>query len=100
MALLQIRVDEILKDDASALFKALGLDLSTAVRMFLLKSVLQGGLPFEANLSKSTLDAFLAMRHMQIISEQNGNSNMTLDEINEEIRLARLERKKKAEGKQ
>lgn len=30
---------------------------------------------------------------MRLQSEQNGNSELTLDEINEEIRLARQERK-------
>ena len=33
---------------------------------------------------------------MRIQSEQNGNSEMTLDEINEEIRLVRAERKASA----
>ena len=39
--------------------------------------------------------AIESMRSMQRKSEENGNSEMTLDEINEEIRLARLERKKR-----
>lgn len=33
--LVQIRVDEKLKDDAAAVYEGLGLDLSTAVRIFL-----------------------------------------------------------------
>ena len=33
--LVQIRVDEKLKDDAAAVYEDLGLDLSTAVRIFL-----------------------------------------------------------------
>lgn len=33
---------------------------------------------------------------MRLQSEQNGNSELTLDEINEEIRLARQERKQYA----
>ena len=33
--LVQIRVDEKLKDDAAAVYEHLGLDLSTAVRIFL-----------------------------------------------------------------
>jgi len=32
--LVQIRVDEKLKDDVSAVYENLGLDLSTAVRIF------------------------------------------------------------------
>ena len=36
-----------------------------------------------------------AVDRMRTISEKNGNSSMTLDEINEEIRLTREERKKR-----
>ena len=39
--------------------------------------------------------AIMAVDKMRTISEANGNSEMTLDEINEEIRLARSARKKK-----
>ena len=39
--------------------------------------------------------AKLAFRDMQRISEENGNSEMTLDEINEEIRLIKEDMKKK-----
>ena len=38
--------------------------------------------------------AIEAMKEMQKISEENGNTEMTLEEINEEIRLTRAERKK------
>jgi hypothetical protein len=37
--------------------------------------------------------ARLTIEDMRQQSEENGNSEMTLDEINEEIRQARLERK-------
>ncbi len=47
MALLQVRIDENEKEQASSIFKALGLDLSTAVRMFICKSILENGLPFD-----------------------------------------------------
>lgn len=47
MALLQVRIDEDEKEQASSIFKSLGLDLSTAVRIFINKAILEGGLPFE-----------------------------------------------------
>ena len=95
MAVLQIRIDDELKKQASIVYGELGIDLSTAVRMFLKKSVSIGGIPFDTTISDSTLKAILAIDRMRTISENNGNSNMTLDEINEEIRKAREERKKK-----
>jgi len=93
MALLQIRVDEELKNQANAVFNELGIDLSTAVRMFLKKSVLMGGIPFDTRIDQSTLSAILAVDKMRTISENNGNSEMSLEDINEEIKMARRERK-------
>ena len=93
MALIQIRVDEELKNQANAIYNELGIDLSTAIRMFLKKSVLEGGIPFDTKVDQATLNAILAVDKMRTISENNGNSEMSLDEINEEIKLARMERK-------
>jgi DNA-damage-inducible protein J len=43
---IQVRVDEQLKDSADRLFASLGLDTSTAIRMFLVASMEAGGIPF------------------------------------------------------
>lgn len=43
---IQVRVDDELKDSADLLFTSLGLDTSTAVRMFLVASTEAGGIPF------------------------------------------------------
>lgn len=93
MALLQIRVDEELKNQANAIYNELGIDLSTAVRMFLKKSVLEGGIPFDTKVDSLTLSTILSVDKMRTTSESNGNSEMSLDEINEEIKAARKERK-------
>ena len=93
MALLQIRVDEELKNQANAIYNELGIDLSTAVRMFLKKSVLEGGIPFDTKVDSLTLSTILSVDKMRTTSESNGNSEMSLDEINEEIKVARKERK-------
>lgn len=47
MATLNVRVDDNLKKQASELFADLGLDMSTAVNMFLKQAVMYEGLPFE-----------------------------------------------------
>ena len=95
MAVLQVRLEDELKNQAVAVYNELGIDLSTAIRMFLKKSVLIGGIPFETKIDETTLKAILAIEEMRTTSEKNGNSSMTLEEINEEIRKAREERKKK-----
>lgn len=94
MTVLQIRIDEELKNQASAVFTELGIDISTAIRMFLKKSVMVGGIPFETKLNESTLNSILAVDKMRTISEQNRNSNMSLEDINDEIKKVRMERKR------
>ena len=46
MATIQVRVDDSIKVEADQLFSALGLDTSKAVRIFLMASLDNGGLPF------------------------------------------------------
>lgn len=46
MATLQIRIDDSLKKEADALFTSLGLDTTTAVRIFLNAAVENAGIPF------------------------------------------------------
>jgi DNA-damage-inducible protein J len=46
MATIQVRVDDATKKAADSLFIGLGLDTSTAVRIFLAASIERRGLPF------------------------------------------------------
>lgn len=45
-AVVQVRVDDAIKNDADELFQSLGMDTATAVRMFLVQALQAGGLPF------------------------------------------------------
>ena len=47
MANIQVRVDDSLKAQADSLFASIGMDTSSAVRVFLKQSVLRGCIPFE-----------------------------------------------------
>ena len=47
MANISVRVDPVLKKQADALFSDLGLNMSTAVNMFLKTAVNHNGIPFE-----------------------------------------------------
>ena len=99
MAVLQVRVDDDLKKQATAIFDELGMDLSTAIRMFLKKSVSEKGIPFETTLDEKSIEFGRIVRKFQKHSEEIGNSEMTLDEINEIIKLVREERRKRKEVK-
>ncbi|WP_338553504.1 type II toxin-antitoxin system RelB/DinJ family antitoxin [Paenibacillus sp. KS-LC4] len=44
---INIRMDEDLKKEAESLFSDLGLNMTTAVNIFVRQSIRQGGIPFE-----------------------------------------------------
>lgn len=52
-SLIQIRVDRPLKEEVSEIFSSLGLDMSTAVRMFFQRCRLERGIPFSLTLDHS-----------------------------------------------
>lgn len=56
MSTVSVRVDDQLKDDATELFQSLGLDMSTAVKMFLIQSVKTQSIPFEIKNQSSVSD--------------------------------------------
>lgn len=65
MATLQIRIDDSLKKQADTLFSSLGLDTSTAIRIFLNASVENAGIPFSVqhkNISYSLEEAIYDSR--------------------------------------
>ena len=62
MATLQIRVDDHVKTAADSLFNNLGLDTSTAVRMFLTAAIAKDGLPFTVKRRKPNDDLLEAIQ--------------------------------------
>ena len=51
---IQIRVDDELKKNSDELFKELGTDTSSAIRMFLAQAVAANGFPFEIKRKKTS----------------------------------------------
>ncbi len=95
-SLLQVRIEDSLKDEAAQVFERLGIDTSTAVRMFLKRAVMENGIPFRMTLPKAPYNAergYRAMVEISESSEKNGLSDMSLDEINAEIEASRSARK-------
>ncbi|MBR3243676.1 MAG: type II toxin-antitoxin system RelB/DinJ family antitoxin [Parasporobacterium sp.] len=91
-SLLQVRVEESLKNEAVTVFETLGIDTSTAVRMFLRRAVMENGIPFRMTLPKTPYMAERGYRAMKEIGEEadkNGTSDFTLEEINAEIEASR-----------
>lgn len=61
MATLQIRVDDELKATADSLFSGLGLDTSTAVRIFLKAAIENNGIPFRVAHQRTDNDLYQAI---------------------------------------
>ena len=82
----QVRLDSELKRKATHVYESLGLDLSSAVRMFFTRSVQVGGIPFPTSSPKNlSYDYEAAMENIMEARRQsvkNGTSDITLDEIN------------------
>ncbi len=64
----QIRIDADIKKQASELFSNLGLDMSSAVNLFLHQCVLRGGLPFAIEMPKYNQTTLNAMEEARRIS--------------------------------
>ena len=75
----QIRIDADIKKQATALFNELGLDMSSAVNLFLHQCVLRGGLPFNVEMphySQHTLDAMNEARRISRDPDVKGYTSM------------------------
>lgn len=78
----QIRIDKTVKEDANSLFSQLGLDMSSAINMFLRQCILRGGLPFSVELpeyNQKTLDAMLEAK--QISNDPDVPSYSDMDDL-------------------
>lgn len=98
-SIIQFRVDDDLKNEAAAIYEKLGIDLSTAIRMFLKRSVMENGIPFPMTLQRSydPEKALDAVRKLNAEAQKSGSADLSLDDINAEIAKYRKERNAKAE---
>ena len=82
----QIRIDEEIKKQATELFGKLGLDISSAVNIFLRQSILQGGLPFEVKVPQYRPEVIEAMEEAKNISKDVTVKGYTdLEEVFKEL---------------
>lgn len=75
----QVRIDSDIKAKANALFASLGLDMSSAVNLFLHQCVLRGGLPFAVEMpqySERTLNAMAEARYISHNPDVKGYTSM------------------------
>lgn len=84
--LVQFRIDDESKIKAMNICERLGIDLQTYMRMCLSRLIQENGIPFSMKLKNEPENKGLeALKAASKIAEENGISDMTLDEINAEI---------------
>ena len=93
-SLIQLQVDSALKNEVEEIYQSIGLDLSTAVKMFLIRSKLVRGLPFETSLPENFVTRQQALDAFEGLRKQAENlPEMSLEDVNAEISATRAERK-------
>jgi len=83
----QFRTDEISKIKAINICEQLGIDLPTYLRMCILKLVQNNGIPFLIGCKRKSSNN--SYKKASDIAKQNGIQDMTLEEINFEIKKSR-----------
>ncbi|WP_202107597.1 type II toxin-antitoxin system RelB/DinJ family antitoxin [Succinivibrio dextrinosolvens] len=83
---INIRVDEEVKKNANILFNKLGLNMSTAINIFLQMSINQNGLPFKVSLNYND-DSLKAFEEADDIAKnpEKYKSYNSFDELMEEV---------------
>ena len=86
MVQVNVRIDDDLKEKADALFDELGLNMTTAVIMFLKASIREHGIPFnittdieERLLNKQLAEALIKNNPEPIKLEVDSNGNIIVD---------------------
>ena len=101
--LVQFRVDSELKDEVSKICRSIGLDLNSAIKIYLNRMVQEKGLPFDMKAYENsrvssghavydTAEGFARLLYENKRKEKQPDEDMSLDEINQIIFEARRDR--------
>lgn len=83
MATITIRVDEKVKKEAEELFKEMGLNMSTAMNMFLKRCIFEEGIPFELKVpNKKTLKALDDVNKGKGLSKEFDSIEELMEDLN------------------
>ena len=89
---INVRVDETVKRNVEVLFDNMGMNISTAVNMFLKQCLMEEALPFQPRV-KRNVSLKDALNEARSQAKQSGVSDMSLDEINSIITEVRSEKR-------
>ena len=78
---LNIRLDSELKNQAEKLFSELGMNMTTAINVFLRQSVREGSIPFEIKLNQPNAETIEAMNEGDEIIKSGRSKFNNADEM-------------------
>ena len=83
---INVNVPTDVKEEATSLFNSLGLNMSTAINMFLKRAIYEKGIPFELKLepSKEFIDALYELDYMECHPEEY-KSFHSVEELMEDL---------------
>jgi len=81
---LNIRIDEDLKKQAEEIFNELGLNMSTALTVFLRQAVRSNGIPFEMRLETPNAETLAALEDVRLRRNLRGPFN-SVKELMEDL---------------
>ena len=86
MTTISVRTDEKVKSQASTLLADMGLDMSTAVNMFLRQVILQDGIPFKVEYPKPSRSLKKAIKESEkLINDPNAKTYKNFQELLDEM---------------
>ena len=81
-----IRMDADLKAQADALFGEMGLNMSTAVNIFIRQAVREGRIPFDISVKRPNRDTPAVAEAEQTVKEPSEKNITDMDTLFEELR--------------
>ena len=79
------RLDSDLRKQSERIFQSLGMNMGTAINVFLRQAVKVGGFPFDVRLDKPNLETIEAMLEAERIAVDPQIKGYTVDEAFEEL---------------
>ena len=82
---MNIRVDSDIKNNAKKIFAELGMDLTTAVNIFLRQSIREHGMPFELKLrvpNDETVEAIRQVNNKKDLSKPFSSISELMEDLN------------------
>ena len=82
---MNIRVDSDIKNNAKKIFAELGMDLTTAVNIFLRQSIREHGMPFQLKLrvpNDETLEAIRQVNNKEDLSKPFSSISELMEDLN------------------